>query len=238
MYPAANRSVPRAGSRWPSKTPKIVPKMLLLFTFEDPSRGSRTTAKRPRPTALTVPISSEATWPTNLDFASASTNRSFIQTSSSSCCSPYTLRVAAGSLRTGSSRRIRVARPATSARRRARSRSTFAACSARVTSVPRPSSVLDVPAFEVVPQPLSSAVEIPPRLRVLVREVREALEVRHGLGPDVGHLLVQGLLLERVLPDGPTGEEPRGSPAAREVDEPLEDVEVGTRGEDDPGDLR
>src|SRR5919204_4221899 len=226
MYPAANRSVPRAGSRWPSKTPKIVPKMLLLFTFEEPSRGSRTTEKRPRPTALTFPISSEATWPTSLDFARASTKRSFIHTSSSSCCSPYTLRVAAGSLRTGSSRRIRVARPATSARRRARSRSAFAACSARVTSVPRPSSVLDVPAVEVVPQGLPSAVEVPPRLRVLVREVREALEVLHGLGPDVGHLLVEGLLLERVLPDRPAREEPGGPAAAGEVHEPLEDVEI------------
>src|SRR5437899_5458902 len=202
-YPAAKRSEPRAGRRAPSKIPKIVPKMLLLFTFEEPSSGSRTTENRPRPTSWTAPISSEATWDTSLDDFSASTKRSFIQTSSSSCCSPYTFRVAAGSRRIGSSRRIRLTRPANRDRRRPRSRSTFPAWSASVTFVPRRPSVLDVPSLEVVLQLLFSAVEVPPRTSMPVGEVRERLEIPHSLRPDVLHLRREGLLPERILPDRP-----------------------------------
>src|SRR5205823_13816107 len=158
-------------------------------------------------------------------------------TSSSSCCSPYTLRVAAGSLRIGSSRRMRVASPANPVSRRARSRSAFAAWSASVTSVPRPSSVLRVPAFEVVAELLLATVEVPPRLRMLVRQVREVLEVPHPLGLDIRELFLKRLLLERVLPDRASSEEARGAAAAGQVHEPLEDIEVGPGAEYDPRDL-
>src|SRR5947199_7881703 len=184
--------------------------MLLLFTFEEPSSGSRTTENRPRPSSLTAPISSEATWDTSLDAFSASTKRSFIQTSSSSCCSPYTFRVAAGSRRIGSSPRIRVVSPAIRASNRDRSRSAPAACSASVTSVPRPSSVLAVPPFEVVLELLLAAVEVPPRAGVAVGEVREDLEVLHALAVDVGHLGLERLLAEGVLPDRAACEKPVG----------------------------
>src|SRR6266540_327840 len=211
--------------------------MLLLVTFEDPSSGSRTTEKRPRPTSFTVPISSEATCETSFDVCSASTNRSFIQRSSSSCCSPYTLRDAAGSRRTGSSCRIRVASPAIRASSFERSRSPFAACSASVTSVPRPSSVLDVPSFEMVLELVLAAVEVPPRGRVFVRKVREDAEVLHALAPNVCHLGFGVLLAERVLPDRAAREEPGGAASAGVVHQSAEHVEVGARAEDDPGDL-
>src|SRR2546427_130725 len=166
--------------------------MLLLFTFDEPSSGSRTTEKRPRPRSFTSPISSEATWETSFEPRHASRKRSFIQTSSSSCSSPYTFRVAAESLRIGSSRRIRLTRPANRDNKRPRSRSTFPACSASVTFVPRRPSVLDVPSLEVVLQLVSSAVEVPPRPRVSVGEVREGLEIPHSLRPDVLHLRREG----------------------------------------------
>src|SRR5439155_235323 len=200
--------------------------MLLLFTFEEPSSGSRTTENRPRPTSWTAPISSEATWDTSLDAFSASTKRSFIQTSSSSCCSPYTFRVAAGSRRIGSSPRIRVTSPAMCASNRDRSRSTFAACSASVTSVPRPSSVLDVPSVEVVLDLLLAAVEVPPRAGVAVGEVREDLEVLHALAVDVGHLGLERLLAEGVLPDRAAREEAGGPTLASDLDEPAERVRI------------
>src|SRR5947208_12594157 len=212
--------------------------MLLLFTFEEPSSGSRTTESRPRTTSSPAPSSSEARWDTSLDAFSASTKRSFIQTSSSSCCSPYTFRVAAGSRRIGSSPRIRVTSPAMCASNRDRSRSTFAACSASVTSVPRPSSVLDVPSGEVVLDLLLAAVEVPPRAGVAVGEVREDLEVLHALALDVGHLGLERLLAEGVLPDRAAREEARGPALASDLDEPAEHVEVGARAEDDPRDLR
>src|SRR3989475_7396313 len=184
--------------------------MLLLFTFDDPSSGSRTTENRPWPTSFTWPISSEATWATRFDPRHASTNRSFIQTSSWSCCSPYTLRLAAGSLRVGSSRRIRVTSPANRDNRMPRSRSIFPACSASVTSRRRGASVLDVPSLEGVLQLLFSSVEVPPWTGMPVGEVRERLEIPHSLRPDVFHLRRERLLPERVLPDPSAREEPRG----------------------------
>src|SRR5437899_7670000 len=212
--------------------------MLLLRTFDEPSSGSRTTEKRPRPRSFTSPISSEATWATSFDSRHASTKRSFIQTSSSSCCSPYTFRGAAGSLRIGSSGRIRLTRPANRHSRRPRSRSTFPECSASETSVPRRPSVLDVPSLEVVLQVLFSAVEVPPRAGVSVGEVREGLEVLHSLRPNVLHLCHERLLPERVFPDRPAREEPGRPALARTLDEPPEDVEVGPRAQHDPGHLR
>src|SRR5256712_9282663 len=149
--------------------------MLLLFTFDEPSSGSRTTEKRPRPRSFTSPISSEATWETSFEPRHASTKRPFRQTSGSGCSSPYPFRVAAESLRIGSSRRIRLTRPANRDNKRPRSRSTFPACSASVTFVPRPPSVLDVPSLEVVLQLVFSDVEVPPRQRASVGEVREGL---------------------------------------------------------------
>src|SRR5881296_450580 len=238
MYPAANRSRPRAGSALRSKIPRIVPKMLLLRTFDEPSSGSRTTENRPLPTSFTSPISSEATWATRFDSRHASTKRSFIQTSSSSCCSPYTLRLAAGSLRVGSSRRIRVTSPANRDNSRPRSRSTFPACSASVTSRRRPPSVLDVPSLEVVLQLLFSSVEVPPRTGMLVGEIRERLEIPHSLRPDVFHLCRERLLPEGVLPDRAAREEPGGPAVARDLDEPPEHVEVGPGAQHDPGHLR
>src|SRR2546427_7174945 len=212
--------------------------MLLLRTFDEPSSGSRTTEKRPRPRSFTSPISSEATWATRFDSRHASTKRSFIQTSSSSCCSPYTFRVAAGSRRIGSSRRIRLTRPANRDSRRPRSRSTFPACSASVTFVPRRPSVLDVPSLEVVLQLVLSAVEVPPRPRVSVGEVREGLEIPHSLRPDVLHLRREGLLPERVSRDRAAREEPGGPAVARDLDEPPEHGEVGPGAQHDPGHLR
>src|SRR2546428_8906993 len=212
--------------------------MLLLFTFDEPSSGSRTTEKRPRPRSFTSPISSEATWETSFEPRHASTKRSFIQTSSSSCSSPYTFRVAAESLRIGSSRRIRLTRPANRDNKRPRSRSTFPACSASVTFVPRRPSVLDVPSLEVVLQLVSSAVEVPPRPRVSVGEVREGLEIPHSLRPDVLHLRREGLLPERVMPDRAAGEEPGGPAVAGDLDEPPEHVEVGAGAQHDPGHFR
>src|SRR3989449_1987380 len=182
--------------------------MLLLRTFDEPSSGSRTTEKRPRPRSFTSPISSEATWATRFDSRHASTKRSFIQTSSSSCCSPYTFRVAAGSRRIGSSRRIRLTRPANRDSRRPRSRSTFPACSASVTFVPRRPSVLDVPSLEVVLQLVFSPEEVPPRPRESVGEVPEGLEIPHSLRPDVPHLRPEGLLPHRILQDRPAPGDP------------------------------
>src|SRR5947208_4293272 len=212
--------------------------MLLLFTFDDPSKGSRTTEKRPLPTSFTSPISSDATWDTSFDSRRASTNRSFIQTSSSSCCSPYTLRVAAGSRRIGSSCRIGVARPANRDNRRPRSRSTFPTCSASGTSFGRRASVLDVPSLEVVLEFLFASVEVPPRTRVPVGEVRQRLEVLHSLSAHEGHLRLEGFLPERVLPDRAAREEPGGPALAGDLDEPAEHVEVRARAQHDPGDLR
>src|SRR6267378_3290037 len=201
MYPAANKSEPRDGSGFPSKIPKIVPKILLLFTFEEPSSGSRTTENRPRPTAFTSPISSDATCETRRESRHAFTNRSFIQTSSSSCCSPYTFRVVAESLRIGSSRRIRVASCAIRDRRTPRSRSAWPAWSANVTPVARAFSVLDVPSLEVVLQLLLAAVEVPPRTRRAMGDVGKGLEVLHALRLDILHLPLEGFLAERVFPD-------------------------------------
>src|SRR5437870_1685130 len=212
--------------------------MLLLFTFDDPSKGSRTTEKRPLPTSFTSPISSDATWDTSFDSRRASTNRSFIQTSSSSCCSPYTLRVAAGSRRIGSSCRIGVARPANRDNRRPRSRSTFPACSASGTSFGRRASVLDVPSLEVVLEFLFASVEVPPRTRVPVGEVRQRQEVLHSLSAHEGHLRLEGFLPERVLPDRAAREEPGGPALAGELHESAEHVEVRARAQHDPGDLR
>src|SRR3989454_4899011 len=212
--------------------------MLLLFTFDEPSSGSRTTEKRPRPRSFTSPISSEATWETSFESRHASTKRSFIQTSSSSCSSPYTFRVVAESLRIGSSRRIRLTRPANRDNKTPRSRSTFPACSASVTFVPRRPSVLDVPSLEVVLQLLFSPVEVPPRPRVSVGEVRERLEIPHSLRPDVLHLRREGLLPERILPDRAAREEPGGPAVARDLDEPPEHAEVGPGAQHDPGHLR
>src|SRR3989454_7696830 len=208
--------------------------MLLLRTFDEPSSGSRTTEKRPRPRSFTSPIPSDATWATRFESRHASTKRSFIQTSSSSCCSPYTFRLAAGSLRIGSSRRIRVTRLANRDNRRPRSRSTFPACSASVTSRRRRPSVLDVPSLEVVLQLLFSPVEVPPRTGVPVGEVRERLEVPHSLRPDVLHLRRERLLPKRVLPDCAAREEPGGPAVARDLDQSPEHVEVGPGAEHDP----
>src|SRR5437016_10195526 len=212
--------------------------MLLLFTFEDPSRGSRTTENRPRPTSFTSPISSEATWATSFDPRRASTNRSFIQTSSSSCCSPYTLRVEAGSRRTGSSCRMRVARPAIADNRRPRSRSTFPAWSASAVPLDRLASVLDVPSLEVVLDFVVASIECAPWTRVPVGQVRQRLEVLHSLRADVGHLRLEGFLPERVLPDRASREEPGRTSLAREFHEPAEHVEVRASAQHDPGDLR
>src|SRR6266480_2988130 len=212
--------------------------MLLLCTFDDPSKGSRTTEKRPRPTSFTSPISSDATWDTSFDSRRASTNRSFIQTSSSSCCSPYTFRVAAGSRRIGSSCRIGVARPENRDNRRPRSRSTFPACSASGTSFGRRASVLDVPSLEVVLEFLFASVEVPPRTRVPVGEVRQRLEVLHSLSAHEGHLRLEGFLPECILPDRAAREEPRGASLTCELHEPAEHVEVRARAQHDPGDLR
>src|SRR3972149_280490 len=200
--------------------------MLLLLTFDEPSSGSRTTEKRPWPTRFTSPISSEATWDTSFVFCSAPTNRSFIQTSSSSCCSPYTFLVDAGSRRIGNSFRMRGASPANKSSSFARSRSTFAACSASVTSVPRPSSVFHVPAFEVILEHLLAAVEVPPGPCVRVSEIREGPEVLHALRPDVVHLGFNGFLLERILPDRPAGEESGGAPLAGDLRKTLAHVEA------------
>src|SRR3989442_12894157 len=208
--------------------------MLLLFTFDEPSSGSRTTEKRPRPRSFTSPISSEATWETSFEPRHASTKRSFIQTSSSSCSSPYTFRVAAESLRIGSSRRIRLTRPANRDNKRPRSRSTFPACSPSVTFVPRRPSVLDVPSLEGVLQLLFSPVEVPPRTRVPVGEVREGLEVLHSPRPNVLHLGRQRLLPERVFPDGPAREEPGRPALVRPLDEPREDAKSCARAHDRP----
>src|SRR3989442_7385311 len=212
--------------------------MLLLLTFAEPSSGSRTTEKRPRPPSFTSPISSEATWATRFDSRHASTKRSFIQTSSSSCCSPYTLRLAAGSLRVGSSRRIRVTSPANRDNSRPRSRSTFPACSASVTSRRRPPSVLDVPSLEVVLQLLFSSVEVPPRTGMLVGDIRESLEIPHSLRPDVFHLCRERFLPEGFLQDRAAREEPGAPAVARDLDEPPEHVEVGPGAQHDPGHLR
>src|SRR2546422_1406301 len=212
--------------------------MLLLRTLYELSSGSRTTENRPRLTSFTSPISSDATWATRFESRHASTKRSFIQTSSSSCCSPYTFRLAAGSLRIGSSRRIRVTRLANRDNRRPRSRSTFPACSASVTSRRRRPSVLDVPSLEVVLQLLFSSVEVPPRTGVPVGEVRERLEIPHSLRPNVFHLRRERLLPERVLPDRAAGEEPGGPAVARDLDESPEHVEVGPCAQHDPGHLR
>src|SRR5436309_1824713 len=212
--------------------------MLLLFTFEDPSRGSRTTENRPRPTSFTSPISSEATWATSFDPRRASTNRSFIQTSSSSCCSPYTLRVEAGSRRTGSSCRMRVARPAIADNRRPRSRSTFLAWSATAVPLDRRASVLDVPSLEVVLDFVLASIEVPPWTRVPVGQVRQRLEVLHSLRADVGHLRLEAFLPERVLPDRASREEPGVAPLTRALDDASKHVEVRARAQHDRGDLR
>src|SRR5712692_10869251 len=212
--------------------------MLLLLTFEDPSRGSKTMENRPWPMLFTSPISSEATCATSFDCRRESTKRSFIQTSSSSCCSPYTFRVAAGSRRTGSSCRMRVVSPAIRDNRRPRSGSTFPACSASPIPFGRRASVLDVPSLEVVLELVLAPVEIPPRAAEPVGEVRQDLEVLHALGPNVGHLRLERLLPERVLPDRAAREEPGGASVARESDEPAEHVEVRPGAEDDPRQLR
>src|SRR2546422_8919809 len=229
--------MPRAGRAFRSKIPKIVPKMLLLFTFDEPSSGSRTTEKRPRPTSFTWPISSDATCATSFESRSASTNRSFIQMSSSSCCSPYTLRVVAGSRRTGNSLRIRGARPATRSRRRPRSGSNPPAWWASETEARR-FSVLDVPSLEVVLEFLLPSIEVPPGTGEPVGEIREDLEILHALGPDVGELLVERLLPERVLPDRAAREESGGAALARDLHESPEDFEVDARAQHDPRHLR
>src|SRR2546422_7435137 len=218
--------------------PKMVPKMLLLFTFEEPSTGSRTTEKRPRPTSFTWPISSDATCATSFESRSASTNRSFIQMSSSSCCSPYTLRVVAGSRRTGNSLRIRGARPATRSRRRPRSGSNPPACCAIETEGARRFSVLDVPSLEVVLEFFLPSVEVPPGSGKPVGEVCEGLEILHALGPDVGELLLERLLPERVLPDRAAREESGGAALARDLHESSEHFEVRARAQHDPRHLR
>src|SRR5438876_4345862 len=212
--------------------------MLLLFTFEDLSIGSTTTENRPRPTSFTSPISSEATWATSFDPRSASTNSSFIQTSSSSCLSPFTLRVEAGSRRTGSSCRMPVARPAIADNRRPRSRSTSLVWSATAVPFGGRASVLDVPSLEVLLDFLLASIEIPPPTRVPVGQVRQRLEVLHSLRADVGHLRLERLLSERVLPDRAAREKPGGAPLARALDESSKHVEVRARAQHDPGDLR
>src|SRR3989475_1964280 len=238
MWPAANRSVPRAGRAFRSKTPKMVPKMLLLFTFEEPSSGSRTTEKRPRPTSFTWPISSDATCASSFESRSAYTNRSFIQMSSSRCCSPYTLRVVAGSRRTGNSLRIRGARPRTRSRRRPRSGSNFPAWWAIETAGARRLPLLDVPSLEVVLEFFLPSVEVPPGSGKPVGEVREDLEILHALGPDGGELPVERLLPERVLPDRAAREETGGAALARDLHESPEHFEVRARAEHDPRHLR
>src|SRR5256712_5388163 len=230
--------MPRAGRAFRSNIPKIVPKMLLLFTFEEPSSGSRTTEKRPRPTSFTRPISSDATCATSFESRSASTNRSFIQMSSSSCCSPYTLRVVAGSRRTGNCLRMRGARPATRSRRRPRSWSNPPACWASDTAGAGRFSVLDVPSLEVVLEFFLPSIEVPPGTGEPVSEVREGLEILHALGPDVGELLVERLLPERVLPDRAAREESGGAALARDLHESSEHFEVGARAQHDPRHLR
>src|SRR3989449_1729077 len=230
--------MPRAGRAFRSNIPKIVPKMLLLFTFEEPSSGSRTTEKRPRPTSFTRPISSDATCATSFESRSASTNRSFIQMSSSSCCSPYRLRVVAGSRRTGNSFRIRGASPATRSRRRPRSGSNPPACCAIDTEGARRFSVLDVPSLEVVLEFFLPSIEVPPGTGEPVGEIREDLEILHALGPDIGELLVERLLPERVLPDRAAREESGGAALARDLHESPEDFEVGARAQHDPRHLR
>src|SRR3989449_2444196 len=212
--------------------------MLLLFTFDEPSSGSRTTEKRPRPTSFTSPISSEATWATRFDSRHASTKRSFIQTSSSSCCSPYTLRLGAGPRRIGTSRRRRVTSPANRDNSRRRSRSAFPACSASRTSRRRRPSVLDVPSLEVVLQLLFSPVEVPPRTGVPVGEVCESLEIPHSLRPHIFHLRRERLLSERILPDRAARQETGGAAPARDLDEPSEHGEVGPGAQHDPGHFR
>src|SRR5712691_2226517 len=212
--------------------------MLLLFTFEEPSSGSRTTEKRPRPTSFTVPISSDATCATSFESRSASTNRSFIQTSSSSCCSPYTLRVVAGSLRMGNSFRIRGARPATRSRRRPRSGSNPPACWTSETEGARRFSILDVPSLEVVLEFFLPPIEVPPGTGEPVGEVGEDLEILHALGPDVGELLRERLLSERVFPDRAAREESGGAAVASQLHESPKDVEVGARAQHDPRHLR
>src|SRR5256886_3762844 len=211
--------------------------MLLLRTFDERSSGSRATENGPRPTSFPSPTSPEAAWATRFASRHASTKRSSIQTSSSSCCSAYTWRLAAGSLRVGSSRRIRVTSPANRDNSRPRSRSTFPACSASVTSRRRPPSVLDVPSLEVVLQLLFSSVEVPPRTGMLVGEIRERLEIPHSLRPDVFHVCRERLLREGVLPDRAAREEPGGPAVARDLDEPPEHVEVGPGAQHDPGHL-
>src|SRR6266568_2188573 len=229
MYPAANISDPRAGSVFPSKIPKIVPNVLLLLTFEEPSRGSRTIENRPPPTRWTSPISSEATCETSFESRKARTKRSFIHTSSSSCCSPYTLRVAAGSLRTGSSRRIRVARPANRENRRPRSRSALPACCASVTPAFGPPLVADVPSLELIQEFLLAAVEVPPRSCVAMGEVREDLEILHALRSHVRELRLEAFLAEGVLPDRATREEAGRAALAGEFHEVPEDPEFRSR---------
>src|SRR3989449_2731557 len=230
--------MPRAGRAFRSNIPKIVPKMLLLFTFEEPSSGSRTTEKRPRPTSFTRPISSDATCATSFESRSASTNRSFIQMSSSSCCSPYRLRVVAGSRRTGNSFRIRGASPATRSRRRPRSGSNPPACCAIDTEGARRFSVLDVPSLEVVLEFFLPSIEVPPGTGEPVGEVCEGLEILHALGPDVGELLLERLLPERVLPDRAAREESGGAALARDLHESSEHFEVRARAQHDPRHLR
>src|SRR5437879_9404194 len=165
-------------------------------------------------------------------------NRSFIQTSSSSCCSPYTLRVLAGSRRTGNSLRIRGARPATRSRGWPRSGSNPPACWASDTAGAGRLPLLDVPSLEVVLEFFPPSVEVPPGSGKPVGEVREDLEILHALGPDVGELLVERLLPERVLPDRAAREESGGAALARDLHESPEDFEVGARAQHDPRHLR
>src|SRR2546427_85931 len=99
-------------------------------------------------------------------------------------------------------------------------------------------SVLHVPAIEVVLELLLPAVEVPPGPRILMSEVGEGLEVLHALRSDVGELLLQGCLLEGILPDRAARKEAGGPAAAGEVDELVEDAEIRPRAEDDPGNLR
>src|SRR6266508_4303324 len=221
----------RRHTRWPRDWSSDVcssdlPNVLLLLTFEEPSRGSRTTENRPRPTSFTFPISSEATRETSFDSRNASTNTSFIQTSSSSCCSPYTLRVAAGSRRIGNSRRICVESAEKPEKSRPRSSSSRPACCANVTSAERPPSVRGVPSLEVIAELFLPAIEIPPGARVLVGQVREDLEVLHRLRADVLHLPLERLLAERVLPDRAAREEAGCSSLTGEIDEGSEDREI------------
>src|SRR6266571_9470890 len=168
----------------------------------------------------------------------ALTNTSFIQTSSASCCSPYAFRVAAGSRRIGNSRRIRVESTEKPEKSRPRSRSSWPACCATVTSPERPPSVRGVPSLEVIAELFLPAIEVPPGARVLVGQVREDLEVLDRLRADVLHLPLERLLAERILPDRAPREE-AGCPAlAGELDEASEDREVGAGAEDDPRHFR